>query len=174
MNPKILYFICLTLLALSLLSNVFFYKQLKNTDKQINGLTLDKQTILDQYQLLQRDLTRTTANLIAIRNINNEIIHLLPTTDNKENIVTIYWNKKNRHTYIDANNLPIPPGDHQYQVWEVLEDKAYHSLGVFNYQTDKDNLFKINRATIGKKFLVTLELMQGSKQPTLSRIYVRN
>lgn len=175
MNKKILYPIALVLLLVSVLANVYFYKQLIDNDKEVFSLKQDKQTILQQYQLLQRDLTRTSDNLAAISHPHNQTTLLLPTPNvPKDALVTIYWNTQNKTTYVNANLLPTPSSDRQYQVWEVLEDKTYHNLGVFNHQPDKDNIFKIKRAKEGKKFLITLELIQGQQQPSLKSIQVKN
>ena len=162
------------LLTTSLLGNFYFMNQLQQTDKIIAELESDKQVIKEQYNLLKNDLERVENNLSIVRQADNEVIVLKGTANAVNGSALIYWNKTNKTIYIDANKLPVPAGGKQYQVWQIDNDNKYKSLGVFNHQTDKDNLFRLkNMETIAQGFAVSLELARGAEQPTLGQIYVK-
>ena len=162
------------LLTISLLANFYFMNQLQQTDGIIAELKDDKQVFKEQYSLLKNDLERVEDNLGIIRQADNKIAVLKGTTKASNSSALIYWNKTNKTIYVDANKLPIPAGGKQYQVWQIDNDNKYKSLGVFNHQTDKDNLFRLkNMDTIAQGFAVSLELARGAEQPTMSQIYVK-
>ncbi|MGB1206840.1 MAG: anti-sigma factor [Chitinophagales bacterium] len=162
------------LLTISLLANFYFTNQLQQTDKIIAELNGDKQIIKEQYNLLKGDLQRVEDNLEIIRQADNKVSLLKGTAKATNSSALIYWNKTAKTTYIDANSLPVPAGGKQYQVWQIDNDNKYESLGVFNHQTDKDNLFRLkNMEANPKAFAVSLELARGAEQPTMSQIYVK-
>jgi len=173
-NLRFVRIITPVLLTISLLGNFYFMTQLKQTDDVIAELTTDKQVIIEQYGLLKNDLQRVKDNLEVVRQADNKVIVLNGTEKAANSSALIYWNKTEKTIYIDANNLPVPVGGKQYQVWQIDNNNKYKSMGVFNHQTDKDNLFRLkNMAVVAQSFAVSLELARGAEQPTMSQIIVK-
>ena len=126
-----------------------------------------------QYELLKRDLQRTENNLAVMRMPGNTVIPLVGTSNAPNAKALIYWNKAKKTVYVDANDLPSPPGGRQYQLW-VIKDGVYKNGGVFNYQPDKDNLFQLRNADAADGFMISLELIPGSQQPDLEKVVAQS
>lgn len=158
-------FFTYVLLAISLLANLYFYTDLRRVERQLTAAQEDKQLFLTQYDILKRDQDRLQENVIALRKADVQHLPLRPTAQHPEASAVIHWNPTTGQLYIDANGLPAPPGQKQYQGWIIKQGK-YESAGVFNYQPDRDNLFLLNNTTAADGFAVSLEKIQGNLQPT--------
>ncbi len=172
MDRSILSIFSFVLLCISLLGNVFLFRQFSETDKIINQLKEDKNILKEDYKLQQRDLERLQESCKAIRDTNVQVISLAGTDAHPATTAKAYFNPSNQSLFVDANHLPHPPGNKQYQVW-ALVNGIYKSLGVFNHQTDKDNLFKMGQIGQCEAFFISLEPIPGSRQPDLKAVYVK-
>ncbi len=170
---NIKYILALMILTISLLANWYFYSQLQTTDKTIDDLKQDKQVIKQQYELMRRDVQRIQENFNALKHPDNQSIALKGTTQHPAASAVIYRNPTTQKLYLDANGLPNSMNGLQYQLWaRMAEGQPYKSLGVFNYQADKDNFFHLKYIKDVAHFVVSLEKPTGSEQPTIGRIYV--
>lgn len=151
---------------------MYLFNQLSNTAPTIEELTNDKNFALQQYDIMKKELNYTQSVLKAMKHPDNSPFLLEGTPEHQKAACVVFWNKTTKAVYVDANNLPVPPGGKQYQLWAINQVGKYKSLGVFNFQTDKkDLLYRLQNVEQPKGFLVSLELPQGSQQPT--EVYVR-
>ncbi|MGB0839885.1 MAG: anti-sigma factor [Chitinophagales bacterium] len=163
----------LFLLTVSLLGNWFLFRQLNGMEQVIAQKEQEKKTFLSQYDIIKRDLERERNNFALLRHPLNERIALQATTYAPDATALLYWNPSEKTLLIDANGLPEPVDGKKYQVWEKTEADKYSSLGLFNYQTDRDNLFQLRELTNkDNNIIVSLELATGSLQPDMKRVLV--
>tara|TARA_R110000868_G_scaffold291085_5_gene551454 strand:+ start:4464 stop:5405 length:942 start_codon:yes stop_codon:yes gene_type:complete len=85
----------------------------------------------------------------------------------------VYWDKKNKTIYLDAQGLPKPPEGKVYQLWSLTLDpftsKSLGTLDDFNSVDDK--IFTIQNPNASQAFGITLEPAEGSSTPTLNQLY---
>lgn len=165
MNSNTLRIVTLVLLSISLLANAFFVMELGETDERVEALKDKEVMLLEQYKVLQRNYEVTRENFEVLRQKDMEEITLKSTAIENTAKATIYWNPKEHTVFLDGDKLPTPPPNKQYQVW-LLQKDAYIDLGVFNYQPDVPNFFRMKNAIEADGFAVSLEKIQGNQQPT--------
>ncbi len=165
MNSNILRIVTLVLLSISLLANVFFVMELRGTDERMEELKDKEAMLLEQYKVLQRNYEVTKENFEVLRRKDMREILLEGRAVEDTAKAIVYWNPQTHFVYLDADGLPAPPPSKQYQVWFRQKD-TYIDLGVFNYQTDVPNFFRMKNAVEAGGFAVSLEKIQGNKQPT--------
>ena len=85
----------------------------------------------------------------------------------------VYWDKNTQRIFLDAQGLPNPPEGKVYQVWSLkLSPLTPTSLGTIdNFTTDSNKIFEIINANESEAFGITLELVGGSKTPTMEQLY---
>ncbi|MEZ4886773.1 MAG: anti-sigma factor [Chitinophagales bacterium] len=171
MNSNVLRVVTLVMLSISLIANAFFVMELGGTDERIAALKEEEDVFAQQYKVLQRNYEVAKENFEVLRQENTKKILLQSISPADTAKAIIYWNPNEHTVYIDADGLPIPPPDKQYQVW-LLQKEQYIDLGVFNYQTDVANFFRMKNAIEADGFVVSVEKIRGDKQPT--KIIVSN
>lgn len=164
---KILYPLLLIMLTLSLMANLYFYRQLHSIELHKNNLEADKEMVKEECELLKRDLDRSIANVKALKHPQNKAIQLSGNSPDFSNAAAVvFWNSLTKAVYVDAAQLPQQPGDKQYQLW-AFSKGVYKSLGVFNRQPDKETLYRVANVEKPDGFAISLELPQGSETPSL-------
>ncbi len=166
MNYNILRITTLVVLSISLLANAYFSLELGGQDEQITVLEEEMGVLKQQYKVMQRNYEVTKENFDILRQKNIQEIPLQSPTPSNEASAIVYWNQEAQTVYIDADGLPAPEfASKQYQVW-VLQKGNYVDLGVFNYQTDVANFFRMKNAIDAEGFAISLEKAQGNTKPT--------
>lgn len=166
MNGSVLRIITLVLLSISLLANAYFSLELGGQDEKITALEDEMGMLKQQYKVMQRNYEVTKQNFDVLRQKNTQEISLQSANPSNEASAIVYWNQEEQTVYIDADGLPAPEfASKQYQVW-VLQKGNYIDLGVFNYQTDVANFFRMKNAIDSEGFAISLEKAQGNTKPT--------
>ncbi|MGB1242268.1 MAG: anti-sigma factor domain-containing protein, partial [Chitinophagales bacterium] len=160
MNANIFRFITLAALMISLIANVFFLSELNSTDERIKTLKEEKAVFEQQYKVLQRNYEVANENFNVLRQADTQIIQLQSPIEGNASKAVIYWNQKESTIYIDADGLTPPLATKQYQVWALQKDE-YKDLGVFNYQMDVANFFRMKNPSEADGFVVSLEKIRG-------------
>ena len=165
MNSNTLRIVTLAVLTISLIANAFFVVELGGTDDRVQELKDKEAMLMEQYKVLQRNYEVTKENFEVLRQKDfREIVLESPDIEGAAK-ATVYWNPKDHTVYLDGGDLPRPLASKQYQVWMIKGD-TYTDLGVFNYQTDVANFFRMKNAIDADGFAVSLEKIRGDKQPT--------
>lgn len=170
MNSNTLRIVTLAVLTISLIANAFFVVELGGTDERVQELKDKEAMLMEQYKVLQRNYEVTKENFEVLRQKDFSPITLESSDIENTARATIYWNSEDYTVYLDGGELPRPPANKQYQVWMIKGD-AYTDLGVFNYQTDVANFFRMKNAVKANGFAVSLEKIRGDKQPTNIVVY---
>ncbi|MBL7814932.1 MAG: anti-sigma factor [Saprospiraceae bacterium] len=121
-----------------------------------NAKIIENQKVIAyKLDILRRDDTKT----IDMKGLDN-----VPNAK-----VLVYWNAKEKATFVSIQNLPQPPKGKQYQLWAIVDKKPVDA-GVFVYDLTAVQAMKgFEKA---EAFAVTLEPEGGSVEPTLSNMYV--
>ena len=158
----------ISLLVLSTLFNVFVWKKLQSTEKDLASATSEKQEYASQLNQVKNSYNQTLADLGVLRNKDYTSVAMNGLALAPEALVKVYWNKKTKETYLDISSLPIPPQGKQYQLWALVGGKPVDA-GVFNALSE---LQKVKNVESAQAFAVTLEPIGGSASPTLTAMYV--
>ncbi len=169
MDKSILGVFAFVFLCLSLVANVFLLRYYLQTTDNMDNLQSNQTVLKEDYQIQLRDFKRLQAAFEDIRKVGTRTI---PLSGEGSESVVLYTHPDFKHTYIDANQLPSPPGGKQYHAW-ALTAGEYLSLGTFNHQPDKDNIFQLRKFKAAEAVFITLEPVTGSKEPDLSQTIIR-
>ncbi len=118
----------------------------------------------------EKEAQLNLANILA--NENTARIALNGTEASPESRVIVFWNKESNEVLMQLENLPEPTQDQQYQLWAIV-DGTPTDMGVFDYTTALNKIQQMPYKVEGAQaFAITLEPAGGSKEPTLSNMYV--
>jgi len=87
-------------------------------------------------------------------------------TDSK---AMVFWDKKTKEVYLNAESLPKAPEGMQYQLWAIADGKPV-SAGM--YSEEKDSKTPLANIPKAQAFAITLEKQGGSAVPTMENMYV--
>ena len=96
---------------------------------------------------------------------------LIGTKTHLKSLAVVWWNKKSHTVMIDPNGLVATDQNHSYQLWAISNGKPVDA-GVFEVKSDLSSLSKLNDISDAQAFAITLEPKGGSKNPTMSEMYV--
>lgn len=146
----------------SMAGNLFWVNKQSETQKEIAIMKIEKQN-----QDLAMQKMNQKINMFS--NPDMQMVMLNGVEKHKDAKAMVFWDKKTKEVYLNAENLPKAPEGMQYQLW-AIEDGKPVSAGM--YSEDKDS--KVNLATISKAqaFAITLEKEGGSPVPTMENMYV--
>ncbi len=165
--------ISLVLLTISLLFNLYQGNLLGDRTSELEVLQQDTQIYKSEFELAKRDLRYTKEAIQILRNPKAVKYELRNWDTNAKAIAYLYHDPGTQLLHIDAGNLPPPPDTRQYQLWNKTgSDGTFESLGVFNYQSDKENIFQLKSCEKIKSAMLTLELAPGSATPDENAIQV--
>ncbi len=81
----------------------------------------------------------------------------------------VFWDKKTKEVYLNAENLPKAPEGMQYQLWAIEDGKPVNA-GM--YTEEKDTKIALANIPKAQAFAITLEKQGGSAVPTMENMYV--
>jgi len=156
------------LLIVSAEVNVYFYGKYVEANNQVVALLKEKNSLTADnrnYQVKYTDLT----NSLSIINDTNVVKVSMKGLPGKEALLaTVFWNKLSKEVYVNANNLPTPPANKQYQLWALVGGKPIDAGVISNC----NGVCKLKTTIKAEVFAVTLEKLGGSPTPDLSQLYV--
>jgi anti-sigma-K factor RskA len=146
--------------ALLIVGLLFFLNDQLRTTSELEKKLNDLQAHVQQ--------TQDILGILQARRV--EMLLLVSAETASEAFGKIFWDPDRRHAVVQAVNLPVQPGDKQYQLW-LLKDKKYVRVGEFDVNVQKMNVFAVLTLPVGEKkdiegFAVTLEPRGGSTQPS--------
>jgi anti-sigma-K factor RskA len=149
------------------IATFYFYQQYQSVKTEKAKCEQEQNLLLLKNKNQVADLEQ---KLNILKSGDTKIIPLLglPTV-NKDFKATVYWNAKEKATYLTIQNLPEPNSDKQYQLWAIVDKKPVDA-GVFNYSRSEIQAMKA--FDHAEAFAITLEPQGGSVAPTLEKMYV--
>ncbi|WP_160137878.1 anti-sigma factor domain-containing protein [Chryseobacterium sp. c4a] len=150
------------LFLISIAGNIFWMNNQSAMKQEMAKLAAEKQSQDAVMKKMDRKLD-------MFSNPEMQMVMLKGVEKHQDAKAMVFWDKKTKEVYLNAENLPKAPEGMQYQLW-ALEDGKPVNAGM--YTEDKDS--KIALATISKAqaFAITLEKQGGSPVPTMENMYV--
>lgn len=163
----------LVLLLGSALLNYYYYSQYKDFSKRYDQLVQEQGRLASSNQVLQTKMEEYESTLELIKDPAMTVVKMssVPNSPGPNSLTTVYWNTKTRDVYLLVNNLPAPAAGKQYQLWALVNGKPVDA-GIFDMNTDSNNLVKMKNIPQAQGFAITLEKRGGSPSPTMSAMYV--
>jgi anti-sigma-K factor RskA len=159
----------LAALVISTFASWFFYSRWNDAEDRYSALLNEKNELAINFNVVKATYDETLANLLIIRDELSSVITLQSTDTAHHYQARVYWNKFNRHAYIDVLSLPDPGEDHQYQLWALVQGNPVDA-GVF--LTGLQSIQRVKDVEEADTWAVTLEPRGGSEKPTLSQLYL--
>ena len=97
------------------------------------------------------------------------IVSLRGVEKHADSKAVVFWDKKTKDVYLNAENLPKAPGGMQYQLWAIADGKPV-SAGM--YSEEKDSKVSLANIPNAQAFAITLEKQGGSAVPTMENMFV--
>ncbi|AZA76897.1 anti-sigma factor [Chryseobacterium sp. G0186] len=150
------------LFLLSIAGNLFWINNQASTKQEFAKLTAEKES---QNVAMQK----MNLKLNMLSNPDMQIVMLKGVEKHKDAKAIVFWDKKTREVYLNAESLPKAPTGMQYQLW-AIEDGKPVSAGM--YSEDKDSQTALASISKAQAFAITLEKEGGSAAPTMENMYV--
>lgn len=139
---------------------VWFYTQLEETREELAGIE-------SRMTAAEIAYTRAADELDMLRDHDNHVVRMSPTSDDAQSFAVLYWNPQTRSVWIDATTMPSLPTGEQYQLW-ALGDDGPVDAGVFD--GGAEGLQELKEIEEADGFAITVEPEGGSQTPTLDRM----
>lgn len=170
-NYKWLFAASVALLVLSNVFSIYFYRNWKSSDKQLQLAVANQQQYAQRVQQVQQKLTQNEEALALISDPGTQRIDLKGVEKSPDSRVTVFWQKATSEVLLSVNNLPQPAENQQYQLWAIVGGKPVDAgLLATNQQTEVFQQMKA--VSQAQAFAITLEPKGGSAAPTLDQMYV--
>ena len=157
-----------TLLMISLIGSYSLWNKLKDSQNNYADL-LSKNTLNANQVSYFKNQFYLSKKLIDDPDFKK--LALTGTKNHTKSLAVVWWNKKSHIVMIDPNGLTATDQNHSYQLWAISNGKPVDA-GVFEVKSDLSSLSKLNDISDAQAFAVTLEPKGGSKNPTMSEMYV--
>ncbi|NIF05154.1 anti-sigma factor [Chryseobacterium sp. Tr-659] len=150
------------LFLLSIAGNVFWMNSQSEARQEITRLAAEKQSQAAAMEKMNQKL-----NLFS--NPDMQMVMLKGVEKHQDAKAIVFWDKKTKEVYLNAENLPKAPTGMQYQLWAIQDGKPV-SAGM--YTENKDSRIALANISKAQAFAITLEKEGGSNVPTMESMYV--
>lgn len=150
------------LFLVSVGGNVFWMNSQSANQKEIALM------IADQKQKDQA-MEKMNRKMDMISNPDMQMVMLKGVEKHKDAKAMVFWDKKTKEVYLNAEKLPKAPEGMQYQLWAIEDGKPVNA-GM--YTEDKDSRTALASIPDAQAFAITLEKEGGSNVPTMENMFV--
>lgn len=150
------------LFLMSVAGNLFWMNSQSVRQEEMAKLIVERQS---QNQAMQK----MNQKLEMFSNPDMQMVMLKGVEKHADAKAMVFWNKKTKEVYLNAEKLPKAPEGMQYQLW-AIEDGKPVSAGM--YTEDKDSKVALANISKAQAFAITLEKEGGSIVPTMENMYV--
>lgn len=150
------------LFLVSIAGNLFWMNNQSESKKAIAKLETEKQSkdlVLQKMNEKWHMLSSPDMQMVMLKGVEKH-------ADSK---AMVFWNKKTKEVYLNAEDLPKAPEGMQYQLWAIADGKPV-SAGM--YTEEKDSKIALANIPKAQAFAITLEKAGGSDVPTMENMYV--
>lgn len=157
------------LLVSSLVINLYLFTQWKYTKKDLIIAQKEQSVLTQDFKTIKANFKQSATQIQLLREPTTKVIQLAGLQVAPDAKAVVYWHPSKKIVYLDANSMPKPPKDKQYQLWYIDKDGP-KDAGIFDYHTDKDNFYQLK--DVGgeaQAFAISLEPLGG--QPTPTEVY---
>lgn len=150
------------ILIASIGGNMFWMREEAERKIEIAKISVEK-------QLQDTEMKRMNQKMSMFSNPDMQMVMLKGVEKHTTSKALVFWDKKTKEVYLDAESLPQAPTGMQYQLWAIADGKPVNA-GL--YSRDKDSLIALAQISQAQAFAITLEKEGGSKEPTMENMYV--
>ncbi|KAA0130143.1 anti-sigma factor [Chryseobacterium sp. SN22] len=150
------------LFLISVAGNLFWMNEQSQTKKEIAGMQEEKKTQDFAMQKMNQKME-------MVSNPDMKVVMLKGVEKHTDSKAMVFWDKKTKAVYLDAEKLPKAPEGMQYQLWAIADGKPVNA-GM--YTEEKDSRIALANIPKAQAFAITLEKQGGSPVPTMENMYV--
>ncbi|PIF44782.1 anti-sigma-K factor RskA [Chryseobacterium sp. 52] len=150
------------LFLVSAAGNLFWMNDQSKTKEEIAKMQTEKKA-----QDLAMQKMNQKMNLFS--NPDMQMVMLNGVEKHTDSKAMVFWDKKTKEVYLNAESLPKAPEGMQYQLWAIADGKPV-SAGM--YTEEKDSKTVLANIPNAQAFAITLEKQGGSEVPTMENMYV--
>ncbi|WP_288447248.1 anti-sigma factor [uncultured Chryseobacterium sp.] len=150
------------LFLISVAGNVFMMNTQSSDKKQMALLAAETKHQNEQMKKMNQKLDMFSNPDMKMVMLNGVEKH----TDAK---AMVFWDKKTKEVYLNAEKLPKAPEGMQYQLWAIEDGKPVNA-GM--YTEEKDSHIALANIPDAQAFAITLEKEGGSNVPTMENMFV--
>jgi anti-sigma-K factor RskA len=158
------------LLVASTALNFYFYSQYRSSTAKYETLSASIEQLAKDNKVQQAKLDLYASSFRMMNDSNMAMVALKGVTNFPIGRSVVFWDKQTKDVYLQANNLPQPASDKQYQLWAIV-DGVPVDAGVFDI-SDPYAVIKLKNIQRAQAFAITLENKGGSPAPHLEAMYV--
>jgi len=150
------------LFLISAAGNLFWMSDQSKTKDEIAKMQTEKKA---------QDLAMQKMNqkMEMFSNPDIQMVMLKGVEKHTDSKAMVFWDKKTKEVYLNAESLPKAPEGMQYQLWAIADGKPV-SAGM--YTEEKDSKTALSHIPKAQAFAITLEKQGGSTVPTMENMYV--
>ncbi|AZA83718.1 hypothetical protein C1637_14245 [Chryseobacterium lactis] len=161
-NWKIFSIAASVLFLLSIAGNLFWMNKQSGTKEEIAKMKTEKQS----QELAMQKMNQ---KMKMFSNPEMQMVMLQGVEKHTDSKAIVFWDKKTKEVYLNAESLPKAPEGMQYQLWAIADGKPV-SAGM--YTDEKDSKIALANIPKAQAFAITLEKQGGSNVPTMENMYV--
>lgn len=160
------------LFAGALVSTIYFYNQVNNTNTQLEQTQQSLAELQQDCDEKDTNIQQLSDQLDLLLNPANRRINLNGTDNAPQALASVFYNTAEQKTYLDVGNLAAPPEDRFYQLWALVDGNPV-DMGEFEVITDGDSLIiEVPYIVDAGAFAITLEPRDGDPAPNLDELQV--
>ncbi|BAP31705.1 uncharacterized protein CHSO_2668 [Chryseobacterium sp. StRB126] len=146
----------------SVAGNLFWVSKQSEVQKEIAVMKAEKKSQDLAMQKMNQKIT-------MFSNPDMQMVMLNGVENHKDAKAMVFWDKKTKAVYLNAEHLPKAPTGMQYQLWAIEDGKPVNA-GM--YSEDKDSQIALASISKAQAFAITLEKEGGSSVPTMKNMFV--
>ncbi|KMQ60167.1 hypothetical protein ACM46_18205 [Chryseobacterium angstadtii] len=150
------------LFLVSAAGNLFWMNSQSKNQQEIAKMQTEKKSQDLALQKMNQKMDMFT-------NPDMQMVMLKGVEKHTDSKAMVFWDKKTKEVYLNAENLPKAPEGMQYQLWAIADGKPV-SAGM--YTEEKDSKIALANIPRAQAFAITLEKKGGSAVPTMENMYV--
>lgn len=165
-GPPVLLRIISAVSIVLLMGMAYLYYQTKQENKDLTDTNSRLKTSLDTTRDILQKIVDEQKDVVG--NPNVTVVNMVGTQVAPKSSANVYWDSTSSNVYLVVKNMPKLPGDQQYQLWALIDNKP-KDLGVFD-ATDDKVILKMKNTQKAQAFAITIEQKGGSSSPTLQKM----
>ncbi|UWX62603.1 anti-sigma factor [Chryseobacterium oranimense] len=150
------------LFLISAAGNLFWMSNNAETKKEIAKMQTENKSQELAIQKMNQKMS-------LFSNPDMQMVMLKGVEKHTDSKAMVFWDKKTKEVYLNAESLPKAPEGMQYQLWAIADGKPV-SAGM--YSEEKDSKTALSNIPKAQAFAITLEKKGGSAVPTMENMYV--
>ncbi|ASK31838.1 hypothetical protein CEY12_17765 [Chryseobacterium sp. T16E-39] len=150
------------LFLVSIAGNLFWMNNQSKNKADLAKLEAEKQSkdlALQKMNVKWKMLSSPDMQMVMLKGVEKH----------EDSKAMVFWDKKTKEVYLNAEDLPKAPEGMQYQLWAIADGKPV-SAGM--YTEEKDSKIALANIPKAQAFAITLEKAGGSDVPTMENMYV--